>query len=214
MSEVINHKLKELVSELKRPYSEDVIGFFQNVDAGNARIQAVNFVGAEDPLKMGPPKFEFNYRMAGAPALLVLSTPWLATLEQELFNRGLKVATLEQEAMRGGTLLLSNMRYADIAFGQNYSNNVLLDFIRERFGSIDVVTQILSNMKYSLPPNSGQLHDCRNYVESAINGLGNSLVLQLHYDNQVAFRVLVGAVVYFLDQRFQVSLSKILFPKK
>ena len=214
MSEIINKKLKKLVAELREPYPHQVKDLFDRIDQGVTKLNFINFIGPEDPLEMGAPQFEFHFLNQGAPNEWILPCPWMATLEEELFKRRLKVQTPEQEAYRNGTRLLSNLKWADIQFGKGYTSQVLWKYLDERFGNIPQIKEILSNVAHYKAYESPHALECQSYIKSVIDGTGNSLVMNLGYDNKKAFSILVGSIIYMLDKRHNITIGKLLFPNR
>ena len=212
MFEIIDKKLKQLFAEFREPYPIEVNDMFEQIDQRTARLNSIRFVSPEDPLEVALPNFEFYFRLDNAPAELILTCSWMVTLEEELYRRRLKVSTHGEEAYRSGTRLLSNLRLPDIQYGKGYTSQVLWRYLDARFGNIPQVREILDNMAHYRPYESVHALDCQNYIKSSIDGLGNSLILQLHYNEKEAFSILVGAIIYMLDKRYNITLGKILFP--
>lgn len=214
MSDYIKLQLKNLEKELKTPFPKEFKSLLENIENGISKFVQVNFIAPSDPFKTEKPRFEFQFRQADASSLLVLECEWQASIEEQLYQLHIKVSSLEQEAMRGGTLLLSNLRTADILWGKDYVDSVLWSVVSDRFEGVQVIQDLKQEFSHNKPYDSTHRIECMNYLKSSVNGFGNSLVLQLQYDDKTAYRILVGAVVYMLDRRFNISLRKTLFPKK
>jgi len=215
MNDHIKQQLAILENDLKQPVPKQLATIIDEVQKGAATFVEISFIAPNDPFKTEVPKMEFKFRRSGSPALLVLECEWLASIEEELYRLNLQVQTQEQEAMRGGTLLLSNLRAADIIWGKGFVDSVLWVVIEERFKGLELFKTLKEEYSTSAKPyESTHLYECKNYLQSCINGFGNSLVFQLKYDDKIAYRILVGAVVYMLDKRFNISLRKTLFPNR
>lgn len=204
--------LQKLIKEMEAPLNADAVNFLQMIDAEKPEFFSATFHTSKNPLQIdeGLFKFELTYT---PPEIIEFNIPWTPKFEAELYRRHVRMSAPEFEAIRGGYLLLSNLRFPGIKYGEDYSNSVLVEVIRERFGSIEVIESLLNEIREYNPSKGASYLECRNYLKSAIDGYGNSLVLELHYKDKTAFGILVGALVVMLDKRFRISLRKVLFPK-
>lgn len=209
MNKIIDEKLKQLDKELAIPFPDEIADLLAMVDMKSVFLIDVEFILPDDPLQKGLPQFQFKYNLNNTTQ--VVSCRWFASLEEELFRRGQKVKSLDQEAARGGYRLASNMRLSDILYGASLSNSILLEIIEIRFGNLKPINKLIAQVKHFKKPISENELDCRNYLEACINGLGNSLILQLNYDNAQAYQILVGAVTFLMDRRFSISISNAIF---
>lgn len=205
--------LQKLIKDMDQPLTPKAVAFLKELDNLKPEFFTAEFLLPEDPLKADQGYFRFEYALT-LPKTKTLEIPWAPKLEAELYKRHITMAKPEQEAARAGMLLVSNMRYSDIRFGKEYSSAVLIELIEERFGDIEVVRSLLSKSRNANPSRGNSYSECRSYLKSCLDGLGNSLIVELYYKNNTAFSILVGAIVVLLDQRFHITLRNILFPKK
>lgn len=205
--------LQKLIKDMERPLSALEAAFLKEYDEERPEFFKAEFLQhSNDPWQTKPGFFQFEFS-SSPPIFKTLKFDWTPTFERELFQRRIKMARPEQEAIRGSTLLLSNLRFPGIKFGEDYTNAVLLEVIKDRFGEIGVVSELLAEIRRYNPNKGVSYAECKNYLKSAIDGYGNSLVLELGYKDNTAFAILVGAVVAMLDKRFRISLRKTIFPK-
>lgn len=205
--------LQKLIKDMEQPLQSQAVAFLEEVDKMKPEFFTADFCLPEDPMKANEGYFHFEFTST-PPRFKIVELPWTPKLEAELYKRHVRMAKPEQEAVRAGMLLLSNLRYADIRFGKDYSSAVLAEVIGERFGDIDVVKSLLAQSRSANASKGNSYQECRSYLKSCVDGLGNSLIVELRYKNNTAFSILVGAIVFLLDQRFHISLRNILFPKK
>jgi hypothetical protein len=184
------------------PLASDAQQFLSELDGG-LRLSRSEFWVSEDPLNVDPPRFTFH-----ADNGRVWDLKWSDRLSDELWRRHIKMSQKDHEAARCGMHLSSNMRYSDIRFGSDYSNSVLVEVVRERFGHIPVIAESL-DLAPTYPPNKeGSFLECFSYLKHAIDGLGNSLVLQFEYDNKEAFPILAAAVWFLIERRFSLPFLR------
>lgn len=134
-------------------------------------------------------------------------------LNHELLKRGIRMATTEQETKRIGEHLSFNLStMADGTFGEDFVNDVLIDFSSKRFKHIPIIAQIISSIKTKSRRGMDGYQQCYSFIEHSITGLGNELVLFLKYpDDGTAFAILASAVTFLLDRRFSLSMRRVLF---
>jgi hypothetical protein len=186
----------------REPLAQDAQQFLTELDAGLRPIHAEFWV-SEDPFNTEPPRFSFK---AGDGREWRLE--WSDRLSDELWQRRIRMTQADHEAARCGMHLTSNMRYSDIRFGVDYSNSVLVEVVRERFGHIQAIADSLA-LAPTYPPNKeGSFLECFNYLKHAIDGLGNSLVVEFKYDNQTAFPILAASVWFLVERRFSLPFLR------
>jgi hypothetical protein len=208
----MSDSLQKLIKDMERPLSSKEISFLRLLDEEKPEFFTAEFILPDNPFQTKSGFFQFEFS-SKPPIFRTVNIDWSPGFERELFKRHIKMARPEQEAIRGSMLLLSNLRFPGVKFGEDYTNAVLAEVIKERFGKIQVVADLLSDIREYNPNKGVSYSECRDYLRSAINGYGNSLVFELKYKDNTAFAILVGAVVAMLDKRFRISLRKTLFPK-
>lgn len=208
----MSDSLQKLIKEMEEPLSSSAIKFLKLYDKKKPEFFTASFEDSTDPFRLGNGEFKFELTYT-PPQLVEFTVPWSPKFESELYRRHIKMASPEQEAIRGGFLLLSNLKFSGIKFGEDYTNAVLVELIKERFGTIDVIRNLLEKVREYNPSKGNSYLDCKNYLKSAINGYGNSLVLELKYKDSKAFIIMVAAIVVLIDKRFRISLRETLFPK-
>ncbi len=214
MNKMIQKQIDALEREFKKPYPDEIKQIFELKDSKQIQIKEVRFSFPKDPLEMSEAGFEFEYKQNDDSTHQIRKCKWYETLEEELLKRGIQVVSLKQEALRCGYHLRSNLKTSDILYGKSLTNITLRDFIEERFGDLPPIKNIVEQIKHFQADENPNSSDCQNYIKSCINGLGNSLVWQLKYNNNEAFQILVGAVTYLLDQRYSISISKAFFENR
>lgn len=205
--------LQKLIKDMEKPLQPAARSFLEVFDQNRPEFFTAEFRLPEDPMRATEGQFHFEYT-SRPPTFTTVDLPWEPKFEAELYKRRIRMAKPEQEAVRAGMLLLSNLRYSDIRFGKDYTSAVLVEVIGDRFGEIDVIKSLLAKSKSANASRGNSYSECKSYLKSCIDGLGNSLVVELGYKNNTAFSILVGAIVFLLDQRFHISLRNILFPKR
>lgn len=141
-----------------------------------------------------------------------ITLPFSEVLNQALWSRGIRMATWEQEAMRFGEHLLSNLATADELFGRECVDTALCEVLFRTFEDVPVIVGALNQIPRPHVNDLDAFVDCQNFIAGSINGLGNELVVCLNYpDDGTAFSILTGAIAFLLDRRYSLSLRNILF---
>lgn len=191
--------------------AKEVANFLQLVDAGKAQVTSSRFVASLDPLIDPVSHFEISYSAKRPETLRV---EWSETVERAFLERGIKMDLLEEEALRGGTLLFSTMRFLDTAFGKVLIDTALSRAVLSRFATIPAIVQLLHQWRADEDPRSIP-RECKAQIDLVFDGYGNSLLLELHYPADDAYAILVGAIFYLIDKRFLISaLRRLSAPKK
>lgn len=204
--------LQKLIKSMEAPLGVDAIEFLKLYDRKKPEFFTAEFIIPQDPFQTEDARFRFEL-VDVPPRFTEFNIAWSPKLEAELYKRNIKMSSPEQEAFRGGYLLLSNLRFPGIKFGEDYTNGVLIEVIQERFGGIKVIADMIKDLREYKPSRGVGYLECKNYLKSAVDGYGNSLVMELKYTDKTAFAILMAAIVVLLDRRFRISLRQTLFPK-
>jgi hypothetical protein len=205
----MSNPLQKLLDESDRPLPREAVGLLLDIERRSVRLSGCEFHIPEDA---------WNTEPAGAFVVHVVTrqdpieVPWSEKLNGEFLRLGIRVVSPQQEAFRFGTHLLSNLRYPDIRFGKDFTNSVLWDVVSVRFGSVPEVHRTLKRIPHHSAHQSTEYGECHHYLESCLSGLGNALVVQLHYENRgSAYSILAAAALFVLDRRYSLSLRDSLF---
>lgn len=201
--------LQRLLEESERPLSSEAVGLILDLRHRSVHLESCDFRIPDDPWDTDPGgTFVFHIRERRDPTEL----QWAEKLNGELLQLHVRVNSLEQEAFRFGTHLLSNLRYPDIRFGKDFTNSVFWQVISDTFGTVPEVRSTLRRISHTSAYQSTEYAECRHYLDSCLSGIGTSLVIQLQYDNHgSAFSILAAAVLFMLDRRHSLSLRDSLF---
>lgn len=203
-------KLRELLSPDASTDHPDVMYIEELVDAGFEITKAV-FSWGSASVKTVPPTY-----------IIVFSEPggrrperfdWSGELEGFLFKRGIRVATIEQEADRGAHILLRNIEMSDANWGAGYTDSVLQIVMGEFFNEVGAIQEMMSSVAVYPPDQSQSYNECKKYLEIALGGYANSLVIELKYSPEEARQIFYLAVVRMYDVRHNISIRKAIFPR-
>ena len=186
----------------RAPLSREAQAFLQEFDAGVGVVKAEFWV-ADDLFSTEPERFHFVTHARE------WSLPWSERLTDEVWRRHIRMSTIQDESARCGMHLIGNLRLADTRFGQDYTNSVLVEVVRERFSHIAPIAEALDLAPTYAPYKSDNSYvACASYVRDCITGLGNSLVIEFGYEDRQAFSALAAAVWFVLDKRFSLSFLR------
>jgi hypothetical protein len=202
----MNDDLKKFLEDVETPLSADAKAFLEN------RTPEMQIKWATINVPEGfltPDDLSFSFKTSIGTKEL----PYSHQLNGALLRRHVRMDTPTKEAIRMGKLLLDNLRLPDAQFGKHYTDAVLWPVLDERFGHVELIRDTLDQMSHHDPYQGESLAECRKYLEDCVRGIGNSIVLELGYQEPTAFAVLAGAIYSMLDQRHHISARKVLFPK-
>ncbi len=124
-----------------------------------------------------------------------------------------KVAAVDEanEALRLALMLADWFQHPAQRFGDDWFNCVLVEYMKE--GPPRGVKDVQDILRYidEFPPHheSNGYADCRNEVQAVLQR-GAQMLTSIGYDRTTAERILVRALVQFLDDRFGVTNRRML----
>ena len=124
-----------------------------------------------------------------------------------------KVAAVDEanEALRLALMLADWFQHPAQRFGDDYFNCVLVEYLKEGpLRGVKDVQDILRHVHENAPYKEGSAYaDCRNEVQAVLQR-GAQVLTSIGYDRTTAERILVRALVQFLDDRFGVTNRRML----
>jgi len=177
-------------------------------------VRNATFARFTDGLRWEPPVYMF--RLERGEETKHEKMDWHPDLERVLFEHKIRVETHDQEASRGGHLLLQNLTWSDKTWGKDYTNHVLHEWLSARsalFADSPAFQKVLAQVPAYAPHRSQQYLDCRNYLDNCLSGYANSLVVELNYSGDEARKIFNVAVFQMFNERHHLTALSILFPK-
>lgn len=205
-------KFQELVAQAGTPLSpvaEDFVGQLRD----GAAVIRIDFEVPSEPLSTDPPAFVVDLKPKRSP-MVSRQIPWSPRLDRELYSRGIRMGSLVGESLRSATNLAFTLRFGDIQYGSEFVDEVLWDVVYKRYGTIPAVAHMLSQIRRNPSPPTSDFYDCKEFIERQIDGYQNSLGLELGYDGDDPYRILVAALCSVLDQRHHLTARRSLFPAR
>lgn len=203
----MNDELDKLLSDMEGPLPDDANSFLLGFQGGTLAIQRATVDVPNDVLALDNLSFSFDTNIG----LFVF--PYTHKLNGRLLRLGVVMDSPDKESVRMGQLLLDNLRLPDVQFGKDYTNAVLWSVVNERLGHVPLIRQTLDSLSHHGPYGGASLVNCTRYLRDQIAGIGNSIVLELRYQEPRAFAIFAGAVYYVLDRRHRISERRALFPR-
>jgi hypothetical protein len=188
--------IDQALEQSRRPLDASFEALLAELDAGTTEIR-----GAAFEIETDPPQFVLEHATRGGPPLRLV-VAWSERVERELLRRKVVMDSPEDEAARGGALIVAALRILDLAYGEELVAAALWGAVEDRFGTIPSIRTVLARSHYPPTPRSSALHECRAKLREMFDGYGNALVTELGYSNRDAYPVLVAAVYYVMDRRF------------
>jgi hypothetical protein len=164
-----------------------------------------------DALTLLPPRLFVTFVKRDGEIAKVDEAPWEATLEDWLIEQEHAPSVSDENAkLRFALLLKPEFRPALVRYGDGYFNSALVwDLRRGPYRDHADVAEILRAI--SVPePSSDSRTECEQLIDAAIAKVGQRL-LRIQPDRGRATEILAGAIAHYLDERFSVTNSKMLW---
>jgi len=176
------------------------------------KVRDCKFVRERDGLAFRPAILKV--RLAGATPSGVNSSHeivlWNSELNDWLLRNGTRAEDPQNEGERFGYMMRQRFDLIEQQFGDGFFNSVLIHLLRsdeELKGSCE---QFLAAVSVPEPYAGEPEIQCRERIESVLATCGAELVEGLTYIEQAAHRIFADALNYFIDERFNITNSRIL----
>ncbi len=135
---------------------------------------------------------------------------WDSELNDWLLRNGTRAADPLNEGERFGYMMRQRFDMVEQQFGDGFFNSVLIHFLRSDEDLKDSCANFLAAVSAPQPSAGETAIECRERIEGILAACGAELVEDLKYDEQAARRIFTDALNYFLDDRFNITNSKLL----
>lgn len=140
-----------------------------------------------------------------------VDTPWDSELNDWAITQGVRAETVENESERFGVTLSDRLASIVVRYGDGFFNAVLIQhLVKEGFASVSPTQEKLARIRESQPASGESAVDCEQMIQAIIQAIARELVDKLGYSREDAQRVLTAAIAYYLDERFNITNSKLL----
>jgi hypothetical protein len=191
------------LKDARQPLAPEFVEFLAAVDGNQVTFRRKSFRTRFASINEDIAQFSFEFTTERQRELIV---PWSESVERELLRRRIAMDKPEDEAVRGGKLLLSALAYLDLSFGAALVDPSIREIVARRFGEAPSLRDLLEQTPEApIDRTTPSFVDCVAIVSHTIDGYGNSLVLELEYPNREAYAILLGAVYFMFDRRYLVS---------
>ncbi|MFN0252811.1 MAG: hypothetical protein ACKV2T_38410 [Kofleriaceae bacterium] len=196
------------LKDARQPLDPEFIDFLAALDENRVTFHRREFRAEFASLTDSIAKFTFEFTTDQRRELIV---PWSEAVELELYRRGIALDKPEDEAVRGGKLLLSALAYLDLSFGVSLVDPAIRETISRRFARVPPLRDLIEKTpETAIDRSTPSFRECVSMVTHTIDGYGNSLVLELGYPNREAYAILLGAVYFMFDQRHSLSTKGVM----
>jgi hypothetical protein len=131
-------------------------------------------------------------------------TEWELDLDTWLLEQGVKARDIENESLRFALRFKTAFRPIAIRFGDGFFNSVLVHQLRDAFGRVEPLTEVLQSI-HEYEAAGGSKYDCQELIDFEISTAARALLGLYHNDRAVAESILVKALAQYLDERFHVT---------
>jgi hypothetical protein len=187
------------------------VEFLRKIVAAGGEIRQAHFVFPRG-LAAGTRLYQLTMGQKGAMTLQELA--WTPELEEYLLiEHPTRMSSPEEETERLANVLLNNLKSAETAFGEGFAQAVLVQMLSEK-REYDLVKWLDRAPVTELSTGGDSYARCRQFLESAITGLQNTLVVALGYPNgPPTVKLMADALAIALDERFYITQRDKLFPR-
>jgi hypothetical protein len=132
---------------------------------------------------------------------------WDDDLNDALLKEHVRATNEPNEITRFGLRLNVGFEKAEERFGDGFFSSVLTEYIKgSPFAREPAIQDMLGYTATNRPNTGGNGFDlCREMIATAFHRIWTELTEALGYDPDAAQRVVVGALAYYLDERFSVT---------
>ncbi len=195
---------------MERTRGDNQVEFLRGAIREGAEIVKAHFVMKRGLLAEGEPMYQLTLKVPAQPSAFQ-EFAWTPELEEYLLlERPTKMSDEQEEVDRLANVLANNLRSAEMAFGKDYAQAVFVQVLRQQ--PEYNLSEYLDRIARSEPSTSSEQYmQCKAFLESAIVGLQNTIVLMGYKEHP---RAMIGeALELVLDTRYHFSLRDRLFPK-
>lgn len=128
---------------------------------------------------------------------------WDFDVNDWLVRQSCRAQTVEEEHARFGFMLHESMRPVMNRYGDGFFNSILIQELRSHneISSHPIFAEDFPSYTSSSRP----AIDCKEMIEHALSKCGSELLRDLKYSHQEARSILIEAIFYFLDERFNIK---------
>ncbi|VTR98044.1 Uncharacterized protein OS=Stigmatella aurantiaca (strain DW4/3-1) GN=STAUR_0572 PE=4 SV=1 [Tuwongella immobilis] len=163
------------------------------------------------PVRLGSPqtRFVLGYLNSQNQTIEQKLQLWDATADRSLLQERVRALDEENEIRRFGLGLRAAFQQIERQHSDGFFNSVLIDFVdHSPFAKAEPIQQLRHSITVRPIPNQRhRVEDCRAMIQTVLRDRWQEL-LHLEYDSETAERILVGALAYYLDQRFSISIRR------
>lgn len=118
---------------------------------------------------------------------------------------------MKNESERFGVTPSDRLASIVLRYGDGFFNAVLIQhLVKEGFASVSPTQVKLARIRESQPASGESAVDCEQMIEAIIQAIARELVDKLGYPPDDARRVLTAAIAYYLEERFNITNSRLL----
>ncbi len=153
----------------------------------------------------------FLFLRSGGNDVEVLEAPWDPDLNDWLIRQKVRAESLAAEGERFGFAGKDHFSPIEIRFGDGFFNAVMVHHLRAvGFDDVSPSRETLRELSEPHPATGESATTCAEMIDQVIATTAATLTGQLGYSEEEAGAVLAAAIAYYLDERFNVTNSKLL----
>jgi hypothetical protein len=145
-----------------------------------------------------------------SPPVIDLPVPWERRLDDWLLAHKAVAISPQNEAERFGFRFDSLFEPIEEKYGDGYFNAILVKYVDEKFGSQPSVREKLDAVHAYPPAATKVARECWEQIEQIVAQSAQTLTGSLGYKRPGAEALLSDAIAYYLDDRFNISMRKLL----
>lgn len=140
---------------------------------------------------------------------------WERKLNDELIKMGVRACSIVNETLRLALTFRDHFEDPEVYYGDGIFNDVLISYFRnspfaQDPGIAKRLALLCKDEKLINTSKENLYQECSQYLETIIIARARSLTKSLKYDQPKAESILIGALAYYLDERFSLSYHHLL----
>jgi len=140
----------------------------------------------------------------------VLDAPWSTALHEWLVREKIRAEAPDNEAERFGFALNERFAPTELRFGDGFFSAVLVHYLREQgFGDAAASKEALDAIYEPHAAKGEHATTCAEMIEEVLVGVAEDLK-RLEYGGEIREAILAASIASYLDERFNITNSKLL----
>jgi hypothetical protein len=136
--------------------------------------------------------------------------PWDEEFNTALVDHGFKARDAANESERFGYMLTARMQPLVNRFNDGFFNAILVRYLAQGgYAELPPIAAKLAKIHVNKAYEGDAAHDCEERINAVLARCAEQLA-RLGYDLEEGKSILIGAIAYYLDDRFSITSSELM----